>query len=154
MGRFTALGLRPLSAGSSSEICRQAKHDLSDDRRAGPTGSDVGERSLGVKNAGPPGAFERGHRRQCEPLLPEMPSDGRERAPHLAVVSRPEREGDEAETCEAGVDLVQLELEGLRNRSSLLSRELRHSPHRSTFAAAPRDASAPIVCRFRRAEVG
>jgi hypothetical protein len=49
-----------------------------------------------------------------------MRSDGRERTPHLALVSRPEREGNEAETREADVDLVQLELERLRDRSCLL----------------------------------
>lgn len=82
-----------------------------------------------------------------------MRSDARERAPHFPVVSRPEREGDEAETREADVDLVQLELEGLRNRSCLLSRELRHSP----IAARSRKRTvtqARRLCAVSRAEVG
>src|SRR5437016_3093713 len=125
---FTAPTLCRLSGGSSSEICRQAKHDLPDDRRAGSAGSDVGESSLGVRNAGSPRAFERSDRRQCEPLLPEVRSHRRERAPHLSVVSRPEREGDEAEAREADIDLVEVELEGTRDRSCLLLRDLGHRP--------------------------
>lgn len=89
---------------------------------------DFGERSLGVQNAGPPRALECRDRRQCEPLLPEMSRDGRERAPHLVLLSRPERKGDEAEAREADVDFVQIELERMRNRACLLFRELRHSP--------------------------
>jgi len=143
--RSTTLNLRRLSGGSSSEICRQAKHDLPDDRRAGPTGSDVGERSLGMLNAGSPRAFERGNSRQGEPLFPEMRRDGRERAPHRAVVSRPEREGDEAEAREAGVHLIQVELERLRNRSCLLLGELRHRP----IAASSRQRLVTQARRFR-----
>jgi hypothetical protein len=73
-----------------------------------------------------------------------MRSDGRERATHLAVVSRPEREGDKAETREADVDLVQIELESVCNRSRLLSRELRHSP----IAAGSRQRFVTQARRF------
>ena len=121
--RFTALTLRRLSEGSSSEICRQAKHDLPDDRRAGSTRSDVAERRLGVRDARPPRPFERGNRRQREPLLPEMRRDVRERASHLAVVSSLKGEGDE-----------------LRN-----ARQMSISPSSSSRACATRRACSFVI---------
>ena len=117
-------------------------------------GSDVGERSLGVLNSGSPRAFERGNRRQREPLLPEVGSDVRERTSHLAVVSRRERKGDEAETGEADVDLVEIELESSSNRPCLLSRDSCHAAigarSRHRFVTRPRRLGADRLPRLRR----
>jgi hypothetical protein len=56
MVRATALTPLP-------KLCREAEDNLAHDMRARPMGSDVGERSLRVRNASPPRAFERGNRR-------------------------------------------------------------------------------------------